>query len=218
MKLVSTVEQIKGSCPAYTHKDKLVLDEGFRIDIKESTAACMHSLGAIMPFYNALAKGVTSPRLGLARPDHEDGRAQLSLHTQWTRDGDLAAVLVHESQDRLQLDARLALTVRHLCTDLHGRPRDSAAGDAPPRGPCGHRPDGCADPGNPAPVRHRRATAGGGTRIGARPMGVVAAGVALFGAVGGEWPLHTRNALTVAFVVHASQLDVANCRSGGYPD
>jgi uncharacterized repeat protein (TIGR04076 family) len=72
MKLVITVEEIKGSCPAYTQGDRIVLDRGYRLDLEATTALCMHSLGAIMPFYNALAKGVKPARLGLAGRDAAD--------------------------------------------------------------------------------------------------------------------------------------------------
>ena len=42
MKLVITVVKIKGRCPAYKVGDKIVLDGGYRFNLQETTAACMH--------------------------------------------------------------------------------------------------------------------------------------------------------------------------------
>jgi uncharacterized repeat protein (TIGR04076 family) len=72
MKLVITVEDIKGRCPAYCVGDRVVLDNGFRFNLKETTACCMHSLGSILPFYCALAKGIPPNRMGLAHKDDRD--------------------------------------------------------------------------------------------------------------------------------------------------
>ena len=72
MKLVITVEAIKGRCPAYTVGDRIVLDDGYRFNLAETTACCMHSLGGVMPFYNAIAKGVHPNRMGLAHKDDKD--------------------------------------------------------------------------------------------------------------------------------------------------
>ena len=69
MRLVITVEEIKGRCPAYQAGDKVVLDDGYRFNLAETTACCMHSLGCVMPFYNGLAKGVHPNRMGLAAKD-----------------------------------------------------------------------------------------------------------------------------------------------------
>jgi len=72
VKLVITVEAIKGRCPAYRVGDRIVLDNGYRFNLKETTACCMHSLGAILPFYCALAKGVEPRNMGLAHKDDPD--------------------------------------------------------------------------------------------------------------------------------------------------
>ena len=75
MKLVITVEKIKGRCPAYKVGDKIVLDSGFRLNLKETTAVCMHSLASILPYHIAISKGVTPDRMGLAHKDKRDGKA-----------------------------------------------------------------------------------------------------------------------------------------------
>ena len=69
MRLVIAVEGIKGRCPAYSTGDRIVLDDGYRLNLAETTACCMHSLGCVMPFYNSIAKGVHPNRMGLARRD-----------------------------------------------------------------------------------------------------------------------------------------------------
>ena len=76
MKLVITVEDVKGRCPAYRTGDRVVLDSGFKFNLRETTACCMHSLGSIMPFYCALAKGIAPKSMGLApKEDRESPKA-----------------------------------------------------------------------------------------------------------------------------------------------
>jgi len=65
-KLVIRVIEIKGTCPVYSVGDKIVLDEGYKVNLKETTNICMHSLASIMPYYNALYNGVAPEKLGLA--------------------------------------------------------------------------------------------------------------------------------------------------------
>ncbi len=73
--LVITVESIRGKCPVYSVGNRIVLDEGYRINVKESDAICMHSLASVMPYYVALYNGVDPQELGLAGP--EDGVARV---------------------------------------------------------------------------------------------------------------------------------------------
>ncbi len=75
MKLVITVEKIKGRCPAYKVGDKIVLENGFKFNLQETTAACMHSLASILPYHIAISKGVPPNRMGLAHKDKDDGKA-----------------------------------------------------------------------------------------------------------------------------------------------
>lgn len=74
MKLVITVEEIKGRCPAYQKGDKIVLDNGFKFNLKETTACCMHALGPILPFYCALAKGLPPKMMGLAPKENKESK------------------------------------------------------------------------------------------------------------------------------------------------
>ena len=64
-KLVIKVVKIKGKCPVYSVGDRIVLDEGYKLNLKETTNVCMHSLASIMPYYNALYNGVAPEKLGL---------------------------------------------------------------------------------------------------------------------------------------------------------
>ena len=61
-----TVKEIKGRCPVYKLGDRIILDEGYRLNCKESQNICMHSLSSIMPYYVALFKGIDPVELGLA--------------------------------------------------------------------------------------------------------------------------------------------------------
>ena len=75
MRLVITVEKIQGRCPVYKLGDKIVLDSGYRFNLQETTAVCMHSLASIMPYHVAIAKGVPPNQMGLAHKERKDGKA-----------------------------------------------------------------------------------------------------------------------------------------------
>ncbi|MFQ6037603.1 MAG: TIGR04076 family protein [Candidatus Aminicenantales bacterium] len=66
MKLVVEVTKIRGRCPVYRLGDKIVLDEGYRVNLEQTDALCMHALASILPYYNVLAKGISPVELGLA--------------------------------------------------------------------------------------------------------------------------------------------------------
>jgi uncharacterized repeat protein (TIGR04076 family) len=67
MKLIIEVTEIKGTCPVYMTGDKIVLDEGYKVNLGDTDNICMHSLSSILPYYNALAKGIEPKELGLAQ-------------------------------------------------------------------------------------------------------------------------------------------------------
>ncbi len=71
-KLVIKVVKIKGKYPVYSVGDRIVLDEGYKLNLKETTNICMHSLASIMPYYNALYNGIAPEKLGLA---NKEGKA-----------------------------------------------------------------------------------------------------------------------------------------------
>jgi len=71
MKLVMEVIEIEGICPVYRMGERIVLDEGYKVNLKETDNICMHSLGSLLPYYNALAKGVSPLELGLAKEGND---------------------------------------------------------------------------------------------------------------------------------------------------
>jgi uncharacterized repeat protein (TIGR04076 family) len=67
MKLIIEVVEIQGNCPVYKLGNKIVLNEGYKVNLKETDNICMHSLASLLPYYNSLSKGVNPVTLGLAR-------------------------------------------------------------------------------------------------------------------------------------------------------
>jgi len=68
-KLTIEVVDISGICPVYKVGDRLVIDDGYKLNLKETTNVCMHSLTSILPYYIALSKGVNPVELGLTKKD-----------------------------------------------------------------------------------------------------------------------------------------------------
>ncbi len=66
-KLTISVKEIRGICPVYKPGEKIVIDEGYKLNMKETDNICMHSLGSIFPYYVALSRGIEPADLGLAR-------------------------------------------------------------------------------------------------------------------------------------------------------
>jgi len=67
MKLRIEVIDIQGKCPVYQVGQKIVLDEGYKVNLEETDAICIHSLASLLPYHAALSKGVDPVDLGLAR-------------------------------------------------------------------------------------------------------------------------------------------------------
>ena len=74
-KLIITVREIIGRCPVYKVGDRIVLDEGYKVNLDETTAICMHSLASVMPYYVALVNGIDPKKLGLANAGKDNGNA-----------------------------------------------------------------------------------------------------------------------------------------------
>jgi len=66
MELIVTAKEIRGHCPTYKVGDSFTLREGYQLVSK--VPVCMHALGSLMPFYNAL-KVCEPARWGLAGKD-----------------------------------------------------------------------------------------------------------------------------------------------------
>ncbi len=67
MKLIIEVTEIEGKCPVYSLGDRIILDDGYKVNLRETDNICMHSLSSILPYYNSLSKGVSPQELGLAK-------------------------------------------------------------------------------------------------------------------------------------------------------
>lgn len=65
--LIIKVKEIIGYCPVYEVGDKIVLDEGYKVNLKQTDKICMHSLSSVFPYYVAIYHGVKPKELGLAK-------------------------------------------------------------------------------------------------------------------------------------------------------
>jgi len=65
--LIIKVIEIVGNCPVYKIGYKIVLDEGYKINLQKTSAICMHSLASIFPYYVALSNDVDPANLGLTK-------------------------------------------------------------------------------------------------------------------------------------------------------
>lgn len=67
--LVVEIVEVKGQCPVYKKGDSFEIKEGYKLDSEKEI--CMHSLASILPYYNALSRGVSPKELKLTK-DKED--------------------------------------------------------------------------------------------------------------------------------------------------
>jgi uncharacterized repeat protein (TIGR04076 family) len=72
------------------------LDEGYRLNLEETDAVCLHSLASILPYYNALGQGVDPALLGLA---DQEGKACVQCLDPARHTGGGTVVLRIERQD-----------------------------------------------------------------------------------------------------------------------
>jgi len=63
--LTVEIVEIKGDCPVYQKGDVFQLLEGYKLSAEKEL--CMHSLASILPYYNALSRGISAQELGLAK-------------------------------------------------------------------------------------------------------------------------------------------------------
>ncbi len=71
MKLIIEVAEIEGKCPVYKMGDRIILDDGYKVNLRETDNICMHSLSSLLPYYNSLSKGVSPQELGLAKEGND---------------------------------------------------------------------------------------------------------------------------------------------------
>lgn len=67
MKLIIEVIEIEGTCPVYKIGDRIMLDEGYKVNLEETDNICLHSLASVIPYHTALTKGISPVELGLAK-------------------------------------------------------------------------------------------------------------------------------------------------------
>ena len=73
MRLVITVKEIKGNCAAgYRIGDRIVLDEGYKMNLQETGRVSMHALTSVLPYYNAIFKGLSGFGLTKKRGDKNE--------------------------------------------------------------------------------------------------------------------------------------------------
>lgn len=70
-KLIIKVKEIKEQCPFYRLGDKIVLNGGYQLNLKETDRVCMHSLSSILPYYNALFHEADPRKLGLSKDENK---------------------------------------------------------------------------------------------------------------------------------------------------
>jgi len=73
--LIVEAKEIIGNCPVYNVRDKIVIDDGYKVNLSKTSAICMHSLSSIMPYYVALSNGIKPKDLGLAGEENDEGSA-----------------------------------------------------------------------------------------------------------------------------------------------
>lgn len=83
MELIIEVIDIKGICPVYKVGDSFILKSGYKL--MNDKPLCMHSLASLMPYYNALSKGIKPKDLGLG--DSEVAYIQCLDPFHWTGGG-----------------------------------------------------------------------------------------------------------------------------------
>jgi len=87
MRLVIQVVEIRGTCPVYKPDSKIVLEDGYILDPSRSGRVCLHSLASIMPYYVALARGISARQLGIARKHSEEAYVQCLDPCDYTNGG-----------------------------------------------------------------------------------------------------------------------------------
>ena len=65
---VIEVEKIKGFCPVYKKRDKMIMD-GAQIVLEKTDAICIHALLSFLHYVVALIEGISPKKLGLSTDD-----------------------------------------------------------------------------------------------------------------------------------------------------
>ncbi len=87
--LLVRVKEIQGNCPVYKIGDTFWIYDGFRLEIPAGQTVCLHGLSSLMPFYRALAAGVSPRQLGLACGDGKAACVQCPDAVRFTGGGNV---------------------------------------------------------------------------------------------------------------------------------
>ena len=101
-RLVVTVKEIRGTCPVFKVKDRIVI-EGPKIATKETDALCVHALGSMLSMIIALGRGVSFKELGLAKKEGNVGYVQcLDPGSPYTPGGTVIFEIRRESRTNIE--------------------------------------------------------------------------------------------------------------------
>jgi len=74
-RLVVTVKEIRGRCPVFNVRDRIVVEEP-RIAPEKTSALCVHALGSMLSMIIALSRGFSFKELGLSKEEGDVGYVQ----------------------------------------------------------------------------------------------------------------------------------------------
>jgi len=74
-RLVITVKEIRGNCPVFKVRDRIVV-EAPKIIVDKTDNICIHAFGCILSMIVPLSRGVSFKQLGLATEEGERGYVQ----------------------------------------------------------------------------------------------------------------------------------------------
>jgi len=67
--LVIEVVEVRGECPVFKVGDRIVLRDGYRLDMDGTDALCSHAMGSLLPFLSPISRGIDPVSLGLSQED-----------------------------------------------------------------------------------------------------------------------------------------------------
>lgn len=74
-RLVITVKEIRGNCPVFKVRDRIVV-ESPKIIVDKTDNICIHAFGCMLSMIVPLSRGVSFKQLGLATEEGERGYVQ----------------------------------------------------------------------------------------------------------------------------------------------
>jgi uncharacterized repeat protein (TIGR04076 family) len=74
-RLVMTVKEIRGNCPVFKVRDRIVV-ESPKIVVRKTDNLCVHALGCMLSTIVPLSSGIGFKQLGLSKENSEKGYIQ----------------------------------------------------------------------------------------------------------------------------------------------